>query len=389
MNCFRNIINLLWMREARAHRVWNVMGMNMKKNITIFILIVMMVSGGCNSVKGLAASENPVINTREELYQEVQKVLKEGKKEYTFETEDLQQEDLDQLNLEHDGFFGNVEKYQIKTIRFLNRSYITLYCNISDNYYVEDSILNGTVLSKEQEKAAELKKECEIIIDEIEKNSSSEYQKEKKIHDYIVNNVKYGYPDDNENEDSDAYNAYGALVEGKAVCNGYAQAMKLLCDLAGLECQMVTGTADGENHAWNLIRLDDEWYHTDVTWDDPEPDDPSRMIYSYFNLNDSSMESSHIWNKERYPESVGTRYNYYIYQDLYCADFEEFKEICKAILASDASNPIQIMVGDYDETIYTEDKMQFLFQYTGADSIHLQTIGKGKNTTLYITLQYD
>ena len=63
------------------------------------------------------------------------------------------------------------------------------------------------------------------------------------------------------------------------------------------------------------------------------------------------------YRKSADPTIINNLINYYIYQDLYCADFEEFKEICKAILASDASNPIQIMVGDYDETIYTEDKI--------------------------------
>lgn len=59
---------------------------------------------------------------------------------------------------------------------------------------------------------------------------------------------------------------YGALVLKKAVCNGYAEGMKLLCDLSGVTCKMISGTADGEKHAWNLIKLDKEWYHADLTW---------------------------------------------------------------------------------------------------------------------------
>lgn len=361
----------------------------MKREIIIFTLILVMTLAGCSSVKELMASEDLTINTKEELYQEVQDALKEGKAEFTFVTEELGQDDLEQLNLEHDGFYGSVSKYQIKTIHFLNRSYITLYCDISDNYYVEDAVLNGTELSEKQETARELKTACETVLKETGDNSKSDYQKEKIIHDYIIKNVEYGYPDSNRDEDSDAYNAYGALVKGKAVCNGYAQAMKLLCDLSGVECEMVTGTADGENHAWNLICLDEEWYHTDVTWDDPEPDDPSRILYSYFNLDDSGMEISHTWEVENYPQASGTKYNYYLINDLFCEDFDAFKEKCRDIFEEDNPKNIQLLVGDYDEKRYSEENMQFLFQYSGADSLHMQTVGKGACTTLYFTLDYE
>ena len=360
----------------------------MKKYVIGCILIILMILEGCSAPNNLVSSNENVINTKEELYQKVQSSLKEGKTEISFEIKDLQQEDFDQLNLEHDGFYGNVDKYQIKTIKFLDYSYVTLYCNISDNYYVEESILTGGELPEERKKANELKNVCEQVLADM-KGLDTEYQKEKKIHDFIVNNVSYGFPDENEKEDSDAYNSYGALVKGKAVCNGYAQAMKLLCDLAGLECRMVTGTADGESHAWNLICLEDEWYHTDVTWDDPKPDDPSRILYSYFNLNDSAMKFSHDWEIEAYPKARGVQYNYYEINDLYCENYEMFKEKCSDIFSHENPDHIQILVGDYDEKIYSEERMQFLFQYSGASSINLQTIGTGEYMTLYITLQYD
>lgn len=52
-------------------------------------------------------------------------------------TEKLSQNDLNVLNQEHDGFFGRVTQYEIKTVKILDRSYVTLSCDISDNYYVE------------------------------------------------------------------------------------------------------------------------------------------------------------------------------------------------------------------------------------------------------------
>ncbi len=61
----------------------------------------------------------------------------------------------------------------------------------------------------------------------------SAYKKEKKIHDYLVENVAYGYPEGVESEDSNAYNAYGALVQGKAVCNGYVPGYEAALPITG------------------------------------------------------------------------------------------------------------------------------------------------------------
>ncbi len=362
--------------------------MGMKKSLVILCLAALLPLSGCGTVQEIMASEEMTINTTEELYQQVGKALKEGKKEVAFVTEDLSQEDLNLLNQEHDGFYGSVTQYEIKTVKMLDRSYVTLSCDISDNYYVEEALLNGSEIPQERREAAELREVCEEILAVISEEKSA-YKKEKKIHDYLVENVAYGYPEGVESEDSNAYNAYGALVQGKAVCNGYAQAMKLLCDLGGVECELITGTADGENHAWNLIRLDDDaWYHVDVTWDDPEPDDPERLLYSYFNLNDTQMAQSHVWEAADFVPAEGIKYQYYRKNDLYCEDMDAFKEKCAEIFDEDAPDHFQVLVGDYEENRYSEQNLQFIFEYSGARYIHLQTIGEKPYTTLYFTLEY-
>ena len=63
------------------------------------------------------------------------------------------------------------------------------------------------------------------------------------------------------------YTSYGAFVNHNAVCQGYALAFKVLMDRAGIPCCYVS--SDAINHAWNMVRLDGNWYHVDVTWDDP------------------------------------------------------------------------------------------------------------------------
>lgn len=359
----------------------------MKKKLLIFCILSAFFCTGCSTVKEVFVSEEEMISSVAELHETVENALKKGQTEIHFVTETLGQADLVNLNEEHDGFYGSVRQYEMKTVQWLDRSYITLQCEISDNYYVENAILYGGEIPTERVQAQELKKSCEKILKKIDAEAS-DYKKEKKIHDYLVRNVAYGYPEGREQKDSTGYLAYGALVEGKAVCNGYAQAMKLLCDLTGVECQMIAGQADGENHAWNLVRLGEKWYHADVTWDDPEPDEKDRMLYSYFNLHDEEMALTHQWNAAEYVAAEGRKYQYYRKNDLYCKNMEEFRETCEEIFAKENPESVQVLVEDYDEKRYNEENLQFIFRYSGAESIHLQTIGKASYTVLYFTLRY-
>ena len=107
------------------------------------------------------------------------------------------------------------------------------------------------------------------IVDGFTPSGDTMYDKLKSIHDFICETNTYvsGSPY--------CYSAYGALVDKKSVCEGYAEAFKLLCDKVGIDCIVVTGMSlpDSDNtleaHMWNLVRMDDgEWYAVDVTWDD-------------------------------------------------------------------------------------------------------------------------
>ena len=113
-----------------------------------------------------------------------------------------------------------------------------------------------------------------------------------------------------------------------------------------------------------------------------------RLLYSYFNLDDTQMKESHIWDAEEFVPAEGTRYHYYRKNDLYCADMDAFEEKCEEIFADASPDSVQVMVGDYDKSRYTEENLQFIFESSGARSVHLQTIGKAPYTTLYFTLDY-
>lgn len=147
------------------------------------------------------------------------------------------------------------------------------------------------------------------IISKIITPDMTDEEKEKAIHDYIVRNTKYDSENyNNKTIPKESYSPYGVLVLGYGVCQGYAEATQMLCEKAGLTCQVVHGEANSleqwGGHAWNLVQINGKWYHLDTTWDDPTPDRGNRIEYDYFNLTDEEIGADHRWDKTKYPQAI-------------------------------------------------------------------------------------
>lgn len=225
-------------------------------------------------------------------------------------------------------------------------TFLTSVCSeihqLSGNYglYTDD---NGYVTGLEMNYSRNKKigtKELFVInekIDQICENASSlsEYDKIKYFHDYIVQNCKYDANGDN------IYSAYGCLIEGKAVCEGYSKAFAMLCKKSGIPCINILGEAKDEknqiqSHMWNMVNLDGSWYHIDITWDDPKNLFGNNYIrYDYFNVNDDMIKSDHkpISNKYmNYPKANKTDKNLFIKQGLYIYDYSDSKSVVEQIV---------------------------------------------------------
>ncbi|MWC30332.1 transglutaminase domain-containing protein [Paenibacillus sp. MMS18-CY102] len=142
----------------------------------------------------------------------------------------------------------------------------------------------------------------------IVKPGMSGHEKVKAIHDWVVERVEY-------DTSLQRYTAYDALVNGKAVCQGYALLMHRMLEKAGFEDKIAEGTVQSGNHAWNLVKLGGNWYHLDATWDDAAPDTKalkdtvlaksigSEVRYRYYMLTDDQISADHKWTKP-YPKAV-------------------------------------------------------------------------------------
>lgn len=147
-------------------------------------------------------------------------------------------------------------------------------------------------------KAASEKKATEVL-GTIITPGMTDLQKERAIHDYIINNTVYDIANYNKGTiPEEDYTDYGVLILGKAVCEGYAKAMFRLLNQAGIECQYVVGIGNGGPHAWNRVKIDGVFYNVDATFDDPVVSDGSNMLrYDYFNKTDADFMKDHSWRK--------------------------------------------------------------------------------------------
>ncbi len=125
--------------------------------------------------------------------------------------------------------------------------------------------------------------------------SASPRERVRLLHDKVVLSTSY---DTAAAEAGDAalpaFSAAGVFEKGKAVCQGYAEALNVLLNRAGVPTVYASGSAKGIAHAWVLVQLDGKWYHVDATFDDPVPDTPGQTNYLYFLMDDAAIGKDHI-----------------------------------------------------------------------------------------------
>lgn len=150
------------------------------------------------------------------------------------------------------------------------------------------------------------------IVKEIINSDMTDFEKELALHDYVVNNSSYAIESlENNSVPIDERTAYGVLVKGKGICSSYTKAMQKLLNLVGIENYYIKGYANGEAHAWNIVKIQGEFYHLDATFDDPITVNGEKILsYDYFNLSDKDIWEDHSWDIYNYPECNYSTFSY-------------------------------------------------------------------------------
>lgn len=150
--------------------------------------------------------------------------------------------------------FGPITTYKVSLSPTSGTNYL------SDNFKTEQEV--NIAISKIENIKNNLIKKL---------NNKNDYDNILAVHDTLVKSLEYYSAEETVNN---THNIYGAFVEKKAVCDGYAKAFKYILDSVGIECILVNGKATNstgktESHMWNYVKLKNNWYAVDVTWDDP------------------------------------------------------------------------------------------------------------------------
>ncbi|MGE7949168.1 transglutaminase domain-containing protein [Lysinibacillus sp. NPDC093688] len=214
-----------------------------------------------------------------------------------------------------------------------------------------------------QTQEATVQKKVDQLLKTIINPSMTEFEKVKAINDYIVSNTTYGTK-----TKASPHSAYALLMEGQAVCQGYALATYKMLEQAGFDVKYVVGTVNGnEAHAWNLVKVDGYWYHLDTTWNDPLPNRFGASSYDYFLVTDAQLKKDHKWIASNYPAATSTKYNYmlnvhFAYQvnnTLYFSNTADKDKLYKLDLASGKKTKVMekraLYITGADDFLYFSD----------------------------------
>lgn len=188
--------------------------------------------------------------------------------------------------------------------------------------------MEDSALTAYEEKAAQ-------ILDVCVKEGMQQWQIALAIHDYLIVNGAY-------DSTLEKNTPYDLLIEGTSVCAGYALAYQDLLQRAGIDCRYVI--SEPMEHAWNLVCIDGNWYHVDLTWDDPEPDTEGYVSHRYFLLTDQQIAEGdkphHDWQTDI--TCTDTRFSDSFWKDVSSAVCFESSDVCYYSRTEDLLNRIYI-----------------------------------------------
>ena len=142
---------------------------------------------------------------------------------------------------------------------------------------------------------------------ELDLKGKSDYRKIQAIHDYLCDNIEYDTEKSGDDKGGTEHTAYGALVEGKSVCQGYAISLYRLLLEAGVDCRVIDGQGLetgglSSAHSWNIVSIGGVYFYVDTTWDD------SSGSKDYFLKNRDDFETDHVMSEEYDKDFVTEQY---------------------------------------------------------------------------------
>ena len=202
-------------------------------------------------------------------------------------------DDINELSKDADTFtYLNQFVHPYNSFKTVNSKYIGLFkrvdVDVEKKYTPED--------------IKKIDNKINDIINKLNVNSyNSLTDKIKVFHDYIADNSKYDKNKENNTSQYNSDTAIGTLFQGYSTCSGYSDVMAIFLNKLGLQnIKVIT-----DKHAWNAVKIDNKWYHIDLTWDDPIVTNGGDIIsHEYFMISTDELLnkdiSEHSFDKELY-----------------------------------------------------------------------------------------
>lgn len=187
---------------------------------------------------------------------------------------------------------------------------------------------------QERQLAAKLENEIDRILKEIINHTHSDYDKEVRIHDYLVENVTYDHKEFMHPYDPNCHTIIGGLLNKRAVCDGISIAAHILMEKAGIQNILINGTSSYQSaadmpHVWNMVTLGGHSHHLDVTWDNTIKASSGLTRYDYFNISDRDAAMDHAWDRYGLPKCDTVPYNYFHQTQTEVSTVTELEKIIK------------------------------------------------------------
>lgn len=242
---------------------------------------------------------------------------------------------------------------------------------LSDAYLAGD----WSHLSEEQQETIELAAE---VIDEVIEDGMTDYEKEVAIYDWMFENIKHddgitvAIPTTGDYSD----NPHGVLQTHKAVCVGFATTFRLFMHMLDIDCMVVHDLY--LSHSWDLVKIGDGWYHTDLYMD------AESVRYANFNMTDQMCYMSNEWDTDFYPSADATEYCYSVINAVELESLEKAAEDIRELVESDESMTLTYKIaGDDKYTLYQQLEIM-----VGEADYYVMSSEIGENAYMYYDIAF-
>lgn len=222
-------------------------------------------------------------------------------------------------------------------------------------------------------------------------SAKCDLDKELAIHDFLCKNVTYDFK-----FAKSSYECVGPLLFKKGVCEGISKAAKLLLDLLDVNSLVVIGRAkqdmslsySQDNHAWNIVKVENEYYHLDITFD-LSNENINFIKYGYFNLSTKSISFDHETTQFGLPNCV-VENDYYEINNLYFKTKNQFIDYLKFSVKARKENitfktPRICDINTIKEQIIDITKSQIAYSFISAQ---FSVLSNEAQFVFYINFQY-